>query len=106
MGLQELIFAKDIIVACSPDSIGWPALQANCTIFKQAEYFLDFIFDGSHIGHRIAGLRTADPNTMERFGHDGYGEILGLATLLAKHRHKSQQIPETKSPVSSAWYRP
>jgi Heterokaryon incompatibility protein (HET) len=94
--LQELAFAKDITIACGPDSISWTTLQTNCTIFKASEYFIDSKFGGTHIGHHIFDLRKAGPNTMERFGHADNHELLTLGTLLAKHRHQFATDPRDK----------
>lgn len=95
--LQELAFARDIAVTCGPDSISWAALQAICAMFQNAEYFLDYVFGGSHIGHRIFDLRKAGPNTMERFDDAGDHELLSLGALLAKHRHKFATDPGDKA---------
>jgi hypothetical protein len=94
--LQELAFAKDITVACGPDSINWATLQTNCAIFKEGEHFIDFKFGGTHIGHHIFDLRMAGPNTMERFVQAGDHELPTLGTLLAKHRHKFATDPRDK----------
>jgi hypothetical protein len=91
--LQELAVGKDIDVTYRSDSVSWTALQANCAIFKEAEYSPNPALGGSYIGHLIFDPRKAGPNTMERFGHAGDGEFLSLGTRLAKHRHKFATDP-------------